>query len=386
MKKSKNGKFEFYYITHIDNLKSILEIGILSNEQVYKKKIEFKKISNENILKKRKEKGLSNYANLYINPRNAMMYQIYKGLNWHLVVIGVNGNDILGKEDIKISIGNAASDYSKILDRHDFKNIIKFISDVRNIRDWISEYESIPISDYLKEEVYGFLSPKKFIQSEILVKEKVNKKYIKCVYVPNETLKEKALEIIKALKINVDVILNPDMFFEPIRKVKITDNIHIIQGDMFTSSCDMLTVSVNTVGIMGKGLASRFKYMYPEVYVFYEYLCKKKILRLGKPYIFVSENFDRKFLLFPTKGHWREKSKLENIIKGLDWFIENYKKYDVKSVSFPALGCGLGGLLWEDVGPVMVSKLKDIKIPVEIYLPEEKNIKDNYFSKEFYKI
>ncbi|RUM57160.1 MAG: DUF4433 domain-containing protein [Persephonella sp.] len=386
MKKSKNGKFEFYYITHIDNLKSILEIGILSNEQVYKKKIEFKKISNENILKKRKEKGLSNYANLYINPRNAMMYQIYKGLNWHLVVIGVNGNDILGKEDIKISIGNAASDYSKILDRHDFKNIIKFISDVRNIRDWISEYESIPISDYLKEEVYGFLSPKKFIQSEILVKEKVNKKYIKCVYVPNETLKEKALEIIKALKINVDVILNPDMFFEPIRKVKITDNIHIIQGDMFTSSCDMLTVSVNTVGIMGKGLASRFKYMYPEVYVFYEYLCKKKILKLGKPYIFVSENFDRKFLLFPTKGHWREKSKLENIIKGLDWFIENYKKYDVKSVSFPALGCGLGGLLWEDVGPVMVSKLKDIKIPVEIYLPEEKNIKDNYFSKEFYKI
>ncbi len=386
MKKSKNGKFEFYYITHIDNLKSILEIGILSNEQVSKKKIEFKKISNENILKKRKEKGLSNYANLYINPRNAMMYQIYKGLNWHLVVIGVNGNDILGKEDIKISIGNAASDYSKILDRHDFKNIIKFISDVRNIRDWISEYESIPISDYLKKEVYGFLSPKKFIQSEILVKEKVNKKYIKCVYVPNETLKEKALEIIKTLKINVDVILNPDMFFEPIRKVKITDNIHIIQGDMFTTACDMLTVSVNTVGIMGKGLASRFKYMYPEVYVFYEYLCKKKILKLGKPYIFVSENFDRKFLLFPTKGHWREKSKLENIIKGLDWFIENYKKYDVKSASFPALGCGLGGLLWEDVGPVMVKKLKDIKIPVEIYLPEEKNIKDNYFSKEFYKI
>ena len=384
MEKISNGKFEFYYITHIDNLASILNYGILSNELISNTKINYKKILNEDIVRKRKEKGLTKYANLYINPRNAMMYSKYKGLGWHLVVIGVNGNDILGKEDVKISIGNAASDYSKILKKEDFKNIIEFLSDVRNIREWVSEYENIPISKYLKEENYGFLSPKKFLQSEILIKDKVDKKYIKCVYVPTEDMKEKALNIISSSNQNIDIILNPDMFFEPIKKVKISDNISIVQGDMFTSSYELLTVSVNTVGIMGKGLASRFKYMYPEVYVFYENLCKQRILKLGTPYIFISENFKRKFLLFPTKGHWKEKSKIENIIKGLDWFINNYKNYKVKSAAFPALGCGLGGLTWEEVGPIMVQKLKTIDIPIEIYLPEERTIKENFFIKEFY--
>ncbi|WP_457623358.1 DarT ssDNA thymidine ADP-ribosyltransferase family protein [Persephonella sp.] len=385
MQKRRNGKFEFYYITHIDNLKSILEYGILSNELISNSKLDFKKISNEDIIRKRREKGLANYANLYINPRNAMMYRIHKKLGWPVVVIGVNGNDILGKENVKLSIGNAASDYSEILDKKDFKNIVKFISDIRNIRDWISEYENIPLSEYLKTEEYGFLSSKKFLQSEVLVKEKVNKSYIKCVYVPEETMKEKVSNIVESMEVNTDVILNPDMFFEPIRKVEITDNISIVQGDMFTSNCELLTVSVNTVGVMGKGLASRFKYMYPEVYVFYENLCKRKILKLGVPYIFVSENFKRKFLLFPTKGHWKEKSKIDNIVKGLDWFIENYGKYDVESAAFPALGCGLGGLKWEEVGPIMVHKLKDMDIPIEIYLPEEKNIKEKYFTREFYR-
>jgi len=63
-----------------------------------------------------------------------------------------------------------------------------------------------------------------------------------------------------------------------------------------------------------------------------------------------------------------------------------YKKYDIKSVSFPALGCGLGKLDWKDVGKLMVNKLKKIDIPVEIYLPEEKDIKEEYFTKEFYGI
>lgn len=386
MRIPRNGKFEFYYITHIDNLESILKEGIFSNELVKKRGLKFKKISNEEIIRKRREKGLGNYANLYINPRNAMMYRIHKKLGWNVVVIGLNGSDILGKEDIKLSIGNAASDYSKILDKKDLKNIVKFISDIRKIRDWISEYESIPIKDYLKTENYGFLSPMKFLQSEILVKEKVNSSYIKCIYVPNESLKEKTSKIVENLGLNIDVILNPDMFFEPIRKTQITDNIHIVQGDMFTSDYELLTVSVNTVGVMGKGLASRFKYMYPDVYVFYENLCKKKILKLGTPYIYVSENFKRKFLLFPTKGHWKEKSKIDNIVKGLDWFISNYKNYEVKSAAFPALGCGLGGLKWEEVGPVMVHKLKNIDIPIEIYLPEEKIIKDIYFTPEFYRV
>jgi O-acetyl-ADP-ribose deacetylase (regulator of RNase III) len=382
--KTRNGKFEFYYITHIDNLSSILDLGILSHELVNKRGIKFKKIANDEIIKKRVKKGLGNYANLYINPRNAMMYRDYKKLKWPIVVIGVNGNDILKRKDIKISIGNASSDYAKILNKEDFNNIVDFLSDVRKIKDWISDYEFISISKYTKEDYIGFLSPKKFSQSEILVREKVNKAYIKCVYVPNNKLKEEARKLIQEKNLNIDVILRPEMFFEPIRKEKISSNVYIVQGDMFTSDNELLTISVNVVGVMGKGLASRFKYMYPDVYVFYQNLCKNKILKLGTPYIYVSEKFERKFLLFPTKGHWREKSKIENIEKGLKWFIDNYKKYDIKSASFPALGCGLGGLKWEDVGPLMFKYLNKLDIPIEIYLPEEKTIKENYFKKEFY--
>ena len=74
-------------------------------------------------------------------------------------------------------------------------------------------------------------------------------------------------------------------------------------------------------------------------------------------------------LNFPTKEHWRSPSKLSYIIEGLDWFCENYQKYDISSIAFPPLGCGNGGLSWEVVGPIMYSKLRDLPIEIEIYAP-----------------
>lgn len=383
-KKRGNGRLEFYYITHIDNLPSILSKGLLSHKKVNELRINYKSIANEEVLEKRKEKGLEDYVNLYINPRNAMMYRVKDETPQNsLAILAISGEIIKYYEDLKISIGNAASDYSVILDRNEIENldIYKFFNEVRKIKDWTSETQ-IDISEFFKDDRPNkFLSLKVFLQSEILIKGAIDRRFFKAVYVPNEETKEKVKAFMPK---NIPVINAPEFFFEAVRRQQILDNIWIVQGDMFTSEFELLTISVNTVGVMGKGLASRFKYMYPMVYVVYERLCKEGKLKLGKPFIYDAPELGRKFLLFPTKGHWREKSKIEKIKEGLEWFLGNYKRYEVKSAAFPALGCGLGGLKWEEVGPLMVEVLSKTDIPIEIYLPEEKKIKEEYFRLEFY--
>lgn len=130
---------------------------------------------------------------------------------------------------------------------------------------------------------------------------------------------------------------------------------------MFFSSMQTLTVSVNTVGVMGKGLASRAKYQFPDVYVVYQDACRSKDLRMGQPYLYKREAFldndladdpltlsnfnsNKWFLLFATKKHWRENSDRAGIEQGLQWIVDNYQSCAIQSLALPALGCGLGGL------------------------------------------
>jgi hypothetical protein len=79
------------------------------------------------------------------------------------------------------------------------------------------------------------------------------------------------------------VIAEPRMFFEPTTAMPVTPTLSLVVGDMFFSRMQTLTVSVNTVGVMGKGLASRAKYQFPDVYVRYQDVCRKRQLRMGVP-------------------------------------------------------------------------------------------------------
>ena len=379
---------ELYYITGLENLESILSSGILSRDEVEKLGLDFIDIADKGIVGKRRKKGLSRYANLYIYPRNAMMYRLSRERKDKLIVIGVDA-EVSKKKGSKVSIGNAASDYSVLLDPDDVY-LTKLFEKVRDIRDWYSEEAIINIKPFVKKSKLPFSSaeylfPKTFLQSEVLVPKRVPKKYIRAIYVPNENLKEKILPSVKELLKGIEVIVDPDLFFEPRRKVEIYPNLYIVEGDMFDSEMQTLTISVNTVGVMGKGLASRFKYMYPGAFLVYQSIVRRKILRPGRPYLYKPEshNGERWFLFFPTKRHWREKSNLKMICEGLKWFLKFYREEGVKSIAFPALGCGLGGLKWEQVGPVMVNYLKDIGIPVEIYVPIN-DLKDEYFERSFY--
>lgn len=148
-------------------------------------------------------------------------------------------------------------------------------------------------------------------------------------------------------------------------------NIEFIKGNLFNSNCKTLVNTINTVGVMGKGIALEFKKRYPEMYKDYVERCEKGLVKIGEPYLWIDPKdklFYKKFILnFPTKEHWKNPSKLEYIKSGLEYFKYNYKKWPISSISFPPLGCGNGGLDWNIVKPIMVEKLSGLDIIVKIY-------------------
>ena len=122
---------------------------------------------------------------------------------------------------------------------------------------------------------------------------------------------------------------------------------------------------------MGKGLALEFKGGFPEMFKEYSVRCARKEVRLGEPYLYCDISGVR-ILNFPTKDHWRSPSRLSDIERGLDHFAKYYAEWGLKSVAFPQLGCGNGGLSWGEVSPLIFSKLQVLNIEVEVYMPMER--------------
>lgn len=141
--------------------------------------------------------------------------------------------------------------------------------------------------------------------------------------------------------------------------------LNYVKGDIFDSPAQTIVNPVNTVGVMGKGLALSFKKRYPEMFESYRRACDKHLLTTGKLMLFRAQ--DHWILLFPTKEDWRNPSKLEWIEAGLRKFTETYAAKGITSVAFSKLGCGCGGLLWKDVKPVMEKYLEELPIAVYIY-------------------
>ena len=145
--------------------------------------------------------------------------------------------------------------------------------------------------------------------------------------------------------------------------------IEYVRGDLLKSSAQVLVNTINTVGIMGAGIALQFKEQYPEMFQKYQTLCKKKLLDVCKLYLWKStDTSSKEILLFPTKKHWLNLSELHWIEAGLQKFVENYERLNIKSIAFPKLGCGNGGLSWHDVKPVMEKYLEPLPIKIYVYI------------------
>jgi O-acetyl-ADP-ribose deacetylase (regulator of RNase III) len=131
------------------------------------------------------------------------------------------------------------------------------------------------------------------------------------------------------------------------------------------SSAQTVVNTVNCVGVMGKGIAHAFKLRYPEMFAAYKKLCDNDQLEPGKLWLW--RGSDQWVLNFPTKIHWRYPSRLEWIEAGLKKFVTEYEKRGITEISFPRLGCGNGGLNWDDVRPVMERYLTNLTATIYIH-------------------
>ncbi len=145
-----------------------------------------------------------------------------------------------------------------------------------------------------------------------------------------------------------------------------------IKGDMLKARAEALVNTVNTVGVMGKGIALQFKEAFPQNNKAYIEACKNEVLAPGKLLAVWDSNLllGKKLIInFPTKTHWRHPSKYEYIEKGLIALVGLLKEKDIKSVALPPLGCGNGGLDWSIVKPMMIDHLSNLPIDISIFEP-----------------
>ena len=143
----------------------------------------------------------------------------------------------------------------------------------------------------------------------------------------------------------------------------------IENDDIFTSKCNYLVNPVNTIGVMGKGLALQFKQHFPKNFLQYQRACNNGSLIPGR--ILINYENGKYIVNFPTKKHWKDDSKLEYIISGLNNLKRNAIENSIKSIAFPPLGYGLGKLSWEKVEPLILDFAHDLKSQntiVEIYI------------------
>jgi O-acetyl-ADP-ribose deacetylase (regulator of RNase III) len=147
----------------------------------------------------------------------------------------------------------------------------------------------------------------------------------------------------------------------------------ITHGNLLDSPVEALVNAVNTEGVMGKGIALQFKQSYPDMYRAYEAACKAREVRLGRMHIHDLGGLvggPRWIVNFPTKGHWRSRSRLEHIAAGLDDLVIRIGQLGIRSIAIPPLGCGYGGLDWQDVQPLIVKAFAALPdVDVKLYPP-----------------
>ena len=140
----------------------------------------------------------------------------------------------------------------------------------------------------------------------------------------------------------------------------------LTQGNLLDADVEAFVNTVNTEGVMGKGIALQFRKAYPDNYAAYRKACDAEEVQPGRMFIFDRHPLinPRYIINFPTKRHWRSKSRLEDIEAGLNALVDDVRRLGIVSVAVPPLGCGNGGLEWTDVLPKIraaLDRLPDVR-------------------------
>lgn len=147
-------------------------------------------------------------------------------------------------------------------------------------------------------------------------------------------------------------------------------------GNIFTAEVEAVINTVNCVGVMGRGITLQFKKKFPENYKLYAKACKDNSIVPGK--VFITETMsltDPKYIVnFPTKRHWKGKSRIEDIESGLEDLVIQIKKYKIKSIAIPPLGAGLSGLNWKTVKDKITTALDNVEnVDIIVFEPKTNN-------------
>jgi len=141
--------------------------------------------------------------------------------------------------------------------------------------------------------------------------------------------------------------------------------IYYVKGDLFQSPAQALVNTVNTEGVMGKGIALQFKIIFPEMFRQYRDICEQGKFKTGQLWLFKTSH--KWILNFPTKTVWRQPSRVEYIRAGLENFVANFSALGIHSIAFPRLGCGNGELSWKTVVQPMMKKYLS-PLPVDCFI------------------
>ncbi|MBB5938209.1 type II toxin-antitoxin system antitoxin DNA ADP-ribosyl glycohydrolase DarG [Streptomyces zagrosensis] len=143
------------------------------------------------------------------------------------------------------------------------------------------------------------------------------------------------------------------------------------QGNLLEADVEAIVNTVNTVGVMGKGIALQIKQAFPENFKQYKAACDRGEVKIGEVFVHDAHHLGpRRYILnFPTKRHWRGKSRIEDVEAGLNGLVEVVRRHKIKSVAVPALGCGNGGLSWDDVRPMIYSAFEALPTTEVLLFP-----------------
>lgn len=150
--------------------------------------------------------------------------------------------------------------------------------------------------------------------------------------------------------------------------------IKYMTGDLLEDDAQVLVNTVNCVGVMGRGIALQFKKKFPENFKAYEQACKANLVVPGRMFVFaITDMFEPRYIVnFPTKRHWRENSRIEDIESGLDDLVRFVTNNKIKSIAIPPIGSGLGRLNWSVVKNKIEQAFIDLtNVEVRIYQPSE---------------
>jgi O-acetyl-ADP-ribose deacetylase (regulator of RNase III) len=140
--------------------------------------------------------------------------------------------------------------------------------------------------------------------------------------------------------------------------------IEIVRGNLLHANVEALVNTVNTEGVMGKGIALQFRRAYPAMFDAYMVDCKAGRVKLGHMHVYdlggLVSSGPRWIINFPTKGHWKARSHLSDIQSGLIDLVKTIRELKIRSIALPPLGCGHGGLSWNDVRPMIELAFNDL--------------------------